>query len=198
MVGMIGIGMAHQQSKRAAISLDPSDKMLRPSFFNRDADSVARDLIGSYLVCRRGNEAVLRDRITETEAYVGPHDLACHASRGRTERTETMFGPPGTFYVYLVYGLHWMLNVVTGPIGYPAAVLIRSLESTTGPGRLTNGLGITGALDGRAADERSGLWFAKDQGAMRLQIVRTPRIGVEYAGPIWSAKKYRFVVKKAG
>jgi DNA-3-methyladenine glycosylase len=90
------------------MNLDPPHKMLRPSFFNRGAKSVARDLIGSYLVCR-GN-TVLRNKITETEAYVGPHDLACHASRGRTDRTQPMFGPPGTFYVYLVYGLHWMLN----------------------------------------------------------------------------------------
>jgi DNA-3-methyladenine glycosylase len=103
------------------MNLDPADKILTPTFFNRDAESVAHDLIGSYLLCQRSN-TVLKNRITETEAYVGPHDLACHASRGRTARTETMFGPPGTFYVYFVYGLHW-LNEVTGPIGYPAAVL---------------------------------------------------------------------------
>jgi DNA-3-methyladenine glycosylase len=135
------------------------------------------------------------NKITETEAYVGPHDLACHASRGRTERTQAMFGPPGTFYLYLVYGLHWMLNVVTGPIGYPAAVLIRSLEGMTGPGRLTNSLGITGELNGQKADERSGMWFTGRQKAARF--IRTPRIGVEYAGPIWSAKKYRFVIQGA-
>ena len=95
-------------------------KTLVPNFFKRDARRVARDLIGSYLVCRKAG-TVLMNKITETEAYVGPHDLACHASRGRRERTQAMFGPPGTFYVYLVYGSHWMLNVVTRPIGYPAA-----------------------------------------------------------------------------
>ena len=98
--------------------LDPSEKSLGTSFFDRTAEEVARDLIGCYLV-RKRRRKVVRSRIIETEAYVGPHDLACHASRGRTMRTETMFGAAGTLYVYLVYGLHWMLNVVTGPIGYP-------------------------------------------------------------------------------
>jgi DNA-3-methyladenine glycosylase len=84
------------------------------SFFEREAEAVARDLIGCYLVRKRGRKLIKR-RITETEAYVGPHDLACHAARGRTLRTEPMFEPAGTLYVYLVYGMHWMLNVVTGP-----------------------------------------------------------------------------------
>ena len=177
------------------MDLDPH-KTLGPNFFKRDARRVARDLIGSYLVCLKAG-TVLMNKITETEAYIGPHDLACHASRGHTERTHAMFGPPGTFYVYLVYGLHWMLNVVTGPIGYPAAVLIRSLEGTTGPGRLTNGLGITGALNEKAAEEQTGMWFSAGQKAARFRIIRTPRIGVEYAGPIWSVKKYRFVIQGA-
>jgi DNA-3-methyladenine glycosylase len=106
-----------------------------------------------------------------------------------------MFGPPGTFYVYLVYGLHWMLNVVTGPIGYPAAVLIRSVETASGPGRLSKALGITGALNGLPANERTGLWFMRTKQPACVQIVRTPRIGVKYAGPIWSAKDLRFLLK---
>ena len=148
--------MAHRQSKRSDLQLDP----LGVRFFNRDAEDVARDLIGCYLIRRRG-DTLLRNTITETEAYVGPHDLACHASRGQTGRTKTMFGSPGTLYVYLVYGLHWMLNVVTGPIGYPAAVLIRSVETAIGPGRLSKALGITGTLNGLATNKQTGLWFIR-------------------------------------
>ena len=166
-------------------------KALGPQFFDRDAEIVARELIGCSLVCRR-NHRLLKHKITETEAYVGPHDLACHSSKGRTKRTEVMFGPPGTLYIYLIYGLHWMLNVVTGPIGYPAAVLIRGVETLAGPARLTKSLDITGAMNGLAANETTGIWFegSNEQGA---RVLRTVRIGVEYAGPVWSAKKYRFV-----
>src|SRR5688500_16572959 len=93
---------------------------LPPAFFPRPAEHVARDLLGKRLVRDMGG-AVIGSTVVETEAYVGPHDLACHAARGRTARTEVMFGPPGTAYIYLIYGLHWMLNVVTGDEGYPAA-----------------------------------------------------------------------------
>jgi DNA-3-methyladenine glycosylase len=175
------------------MKLDPSNMPLPQSFFDREAEDVARDLIGCYLVRRRG-PGLSKARIIETEAYVGPHDLASHASRGRTLRTEVMFGPPGIFYVYLVYGLHWMLNVVTGPVDFPAAVLIRSLDGICGPGCLTRALGITGALNGQVASAASGLWFASDERLASFKIVRTPRIGVEYAGQIWSAKKYRFIL----
>jgi DNA-3-methyladenine glycosylase len=187
--------MTHRQNKSSDWKLDPSHTELVGNFFNRDAEDVARDLIGCHLVWRRGNR-ILSSPIIETEAYVGAHDLACHASRGLTLRTKTMFGPPGTFYVYLVYGLHWMLNVVTGPIGYPAAVLIRSVGIATGPGRLSKALEITGALNGLFANFRSGLWFARTKQAAGLQIDSTPRIGVRYAGPIWSEKKLRFVLKR--
>jgi DNA-3-methyladenine glycosylase len=173
------------------MKVDPKGKALEPQFFDRDAEIVARELIGCSLVCRR-NHRLLKHKITETEAYVGPHDLACHSSKGRTKRTEVMFGPPGTLYIYLIYGLHWMLNVVTGPIGYPAAVLIRGVETLAGPARLTKSLDITGAMNGLAANETTGIWFegSNEQGA---RVLRTVRIGVEYAGPVWSAKKYRFV-----
>jgi len=103
-------------------------KVLDSKFFDRSAEDVAHDLIGCRLCWRKGDQTLSRT-ITETEAYIGPEDLASHAARGRTKRNEVMFGPPGTFYVYFVYGMHWMLNVVTGPIGYPAAVLERSSAS---------------------------------------------------------------------
>jgi DNA-3-methyladenine glycosylase len=128
--------------------------------------------------------------ITETEAYLGPHDLACHSARGRTARTEVMFGPPGTLYIYLVYGLHWMLNVVTAPPG--SAVLLRSAGGVNGPGRLGAALGVTGALNGKAAHRSTGLWFEDQPEAG--QVVAMARIGVDYAGQIWSRRKLRFVL----
>jgi len=118
--------------------MDQADdhKILTGTFFDRSALKVAKDLIGCRLHWKRGRQSQSRI-ITETEAYPGPDDRASHAFSGRTNRTEVMFGPPGTFYVYLVYGLHWMLNVVSGPIDYPAAILIRAVEGITGPARLT-------------------------------------------------------------
>jgi DNA-3-methyladenine glycosylase len=125
------------------------------NFFDRAAHEVAYDLIGcrlNRLIDGRKQSLI----ITETEAYVGAEDLDSHASKGRTKRTEVMFGAAGTLYVYFVYGLHWMLNVVTGPIDYPAAILIRSVEGIVGPARLTKALGITGQLNGtRSAFSRS-------------------------------------------
>lgn len=171
-------------------------KILTRRFFDRPAARVARELLGMYLV-RRIGETEEAFRIVETEAYVGPHDLACHASRGRTPRTAVLFGPPGRFYVHFIYGMHWMLNIVTARDGYPAGVLIRGVESVNGPGRLTKKLGITGILNRAAASRESGLWF-EDRGEhpSARSIARTPRIGVEYAGDIWAKKKLRFVLTR--
>ena len=173
-----------------------SPQVLPPAFFALPAEEVALALLGKTLVRRRGKRLEAFG-ITETEAYIGPEDLACHAARGRTQRTEVMFGSAGRFYVYLVYGMHWMLNVVTGEVGHPAAVLIRGAGALEGPGRLTKALAITGALNGKPAAERTGLWIG-DSGETPQAgaILRTARIGVDYAGPIWAAKEYRFVLKK--
>jgi DNA-3-methyladenine glycosylase len=131
--------------------------------------------------------------IVETEAYEGVHDLASHSSKGRTKRTEVMFGPAGRFYVYRIYGLHWMLNVVTGGVGDAAAVLIRGIDGVGGPGRVAAALKIDASLHGREASPRSGLWFENDEGtAKKLRVTAMPRVGVDYAGPVWSAKKLRF------
>ena len=172
----------------------PKSVWLGPDFFRRDAKVVARALLGKALVTSHG-KTVSSHTITETEAYVGPHDLASHSARGRTNRNAPMFGPPGTLYIYRIYGLHWMLNVVTGEVGYPAAVLIRSVEAITGPGRLTRGLGITDRLNGQMASRQAGLGFVDrgDRIASR-RILRTARIGVAYAGEVWAAKEYRFVL----
>jgi DNA-3-methyladenine glycosylase len=125
--------------------------------------------------------------ITETKAYLGPHDLASHSARGRTPRTEVMFDGPGTLYIYLVYGLHLMLNVVTGRPGHAAAVLIRGAGHANGPGRLGRALGLKPALNGKLASPETGLWL--EERPTQGRIVATPRMGVDYAGPRWSRRK---------
>jgi DNA-3-methyladenine glycosylase len=167
-------------------------RVLPPSFFDRPAEDVARGLLGKA-IARRIGDSVQALIITETEAYLGPHDLACHSARGRTPRTETMFGPAGTLYIYLVYGLHLMLNVVTGPEGFAAAVLIRSAGHAQGPGRLGRALAITAELSGKAASLSSGLWF-EDREARPRRIRAAPRVGVGYAGPRWSRRRLRFIL----
>ncbi len=170
--------------------------VLPPDFFARSALIVARELLGKVLVRQLGSQALVAV-ITETEAYVGPHDLACHASKGRTPRTEVMFGPAGHWYVYFIYGIHWMLNAVTGDVDHPAAVLLRGAGAWNGPARLTKALDIDKRLNGAAAGRSSGLWI-EDRG-VRVPgkcIRRTPRIGVDYAGA-WAAKPYRFVLDPA-
>jgi DNA-3-methyladenine glycosylase len=165
-----------------------SGEVLGAAFFDRPADAVAHDLIG----CRfHFGQAGCRI-VTETEAYVGPEDLASHAAKGRTKRNEPMFGPPGVFYIYRIYGLHWRLNVVTGPIEFPDSVLIRSLQGIEGPGRVTKALDISGELNGQRASKRTGYWFTSGTKIQSGQIQRTSRIGVAYAGPLWSLKPYRF------
>lgn len=163
------------------------------SFFARPAAIVARELIGMTLV-RAADGSAKRYAITETEAYEGVHDLASHSSKGRTARTEVMFGRGGRFYIYRIYGLHWMLNIVTGGIDDGEAVLIRSVEGINGPGRVASTLMIGPDLNGRSAVRSSGLWFESPAELRRYRVQRTARIGVDYAGPIWAAKKLRFFV----
>jgi DNA-3-methyladenine glycosylase len=170
-------------------------RVLRPNFFRRPAALVARELLGMELVRNRASGPI-SSIITETEAYEGQHDLASHSSRGRTRRTEVMFGPAGRFYVYLVYGLHWMLNVTAGEPGDAAAVLIRGLEAVSGPARLTAALGIDGSFNGLEAAMKNGLWFEdRSHVVAPEQVLSSARIGVEYAGSKWAEKKLRFVLK---
>jgi DNA-3-methyladenine glycosylase len=166
-------------------------KIITASFFDRSALKVARDLIGCSLHSKLTNQPQCFV-ITETEAYLGAHDLASHASRGRTKWNEALFGPPATLYIYFVYGIHWMLNVVTGPVDCPAAVLIRCVEGIEGPARVAKSMGITGGLNGKKAAVRTGVWFSEGMKPLTRRIKRSPRIGVDYAGPIWSQKRYRF------
>ncbi len=175
-------------------------KKLDRSFYQSDAKKLARDLIGTILVrCVRGRE--YRARIVEAEAYVGPHDLASHSSKGRTKRTEVMFGPAGHAYVYLVYGMYEMFNIVAGKIGSGQAVLIRAAEplhgwkaDLSGPGKLTREFKITRSVNG--LDLTGGtLYFVHDPD-YRPRIRRAKRIGVEYAGE-WKNKPLRFFDDKS-
>ena len=168
--------------------------ILPQSFFSRDAEVVARDLLGREFVYKNKDQ-IIHARITETEAYDGETDLACHASKGRTKRTEGLYTPAGYFYVYLCYGMHWMLNIVVREKDYPAAVLIRGVEHISGPGRVTKYFGIDEKLHGLPVHKKSGYWFESGTPVPDTQIKRTPRIGVAYAGHIWSKKKYRFLIK---
>ncbi len=172
----------------------PRKRSLKALLGKRDTPAIAERLLGASLV-RRWKGEIMIYPITEVEAYDGFTDRASHASRGKTKRNAIMFGKPGHWYVYFTYGMHWMLNIVTGPKDYPAAVLIRGVGDISGPARLTKQLHITGALNGALASRRSGLWIVLNDPPRRKDIVRTARIGVNYAGLVWSKKKYRFVLK---
>ncbi len=169
------------------------------AFYDRDAIAVAHDLLGKLIVHRSGGVRRV-GRIVEVEAYLGPHDLAAHSAKGRTARTEVMFGPPGHAYVYLIYGMHHCMNVVVEAQGKAAAVLLRAVEPvagiegrTQGPGLLCralhidrrhNGMDLTGDV----------LFLAAPPVAQRIAMVKRPRIGVDYAGH-WARRLLRFYVK---
>ena len=157
-----------------------------------DTVALARSLPGRFLV-RTATDWSDAQMITEVEAYDGERDRACHACRGRTPRTEVMYRPGGCWYVYFVYGAHEMLNLVTGPEGWPAAVLIRGLAWVNGPGRLTRALRIDRTLNGAPARPEHGLHL-EDRGVIVPEkwIHAGPRIGVASAGPEWAAKPWRF------
>lgn len=166
------------------------------AFYDRDTVQVAKELLGTYLV-HRVNGAVLAGRIVETEAYLGPHDLASHSSKGQTPRTRIMFGPPGFAYVYLIYGMHYCMNVVTEGEGSGSAVLLRALEPvqnltgrTQGPALLCKAMRIDKRLNGHDLLSDDFYIAADDARAPRL-IVERPRIGVAYAGA-WAAEPLRF------
>ena len=180
------------------------------SFYEQNTIDVAKQLLGKYLV-RRHPEGKAVGRIVETEAYIGPQDLACHASKGRTARTEVMFGPAGHAYVYFIYGFYNMLNLVTEVKDYPAAVLIRAVEPidgiefmkarrqngglhslASGPGKLCQAFAVDRSLNG--ADLRGDVLYVEDRGEPIPNFKATARIGVDYAGK-WKSKPYRFLVR---
>ena len=172
-------------------------------FFNQSTLKVAKNLLGKILV-RKINNKVYWYRITETEAYCGQKDLANHASRGKTKRTEPMFGPPGTIYVYLIYGMYYCLNFVTKKEGQPEAVLIRAVEplfettqNPVGPGRLCRDLKIDKKLNNKLIGEKIGLWLEDDDCKVKISdIGKSPRRGVAYAGE-YAFKPWRFYLKNS-
>lgn len=169
------------------------------SFSGKNTVVVARWLIGKVLVRGEPGQPLSRHVITETEAYHSEQDLACHASKGRTARTDVLYRAAGIWYVYLCYGIHEMLNLVVGAEGIPAAILIRGVHDAVGPGRLTKALQIGRSLNCQPAVPTSGLWLEDDGLRIpRTQVEATPRVGVDYAGPIWAAKPWRFVLTAEG
>jgi DNA-3-methyladenine glycosylase len=179
-------------------------------FYEQKTVDVAKQLLGKYLV-RKHPEGDAVGRIVETEAYIGPQDLACHAAKGRTARTEVMFGQAGHAYVYFIYGFYNMLNLVTEKTDCPAAVLIRAVEPisgidlmkrrremdklrdlASGPGKLCLAFAIDRSLNG--ADLCNGVLYVEDRGEPAPKFNATPRIGVDYAGK-WKDKRYRFLVR---
>lgn len=170
-------------------------KRLPESFFARDCLAVAPALVGKLLVHRLPDGTELCVRITETEAYRGEEDKACHAAKGRTKRTEVLYGESGVLYVYLCYGMHWLMNVVTGAPEQPQAVLLRAGEGCTGPARLTKRIQVDGSFNRcPLAKCRDTLWFADD--GFVPEVFTAPRVGIAYAGEEWANKPWRFVMQE--
>lgn len=159
-------------------------------FFLRDALEVAPELVGKTLVSSLPGAQERRLVITETEVYRGVEDSACHAHRGRTKRTEMLYRPGGAVYVYLCYGIHWLINVITGPEDFPQGVLIRACEGFEGPGKLTKYLGITGAQNGIDICS-SPLLRIEDEGRI-VNITTDKRVGIAYAEEADRERLWRF------
>lgn len=164
-------------------------------YFQKDVLETAPDLLGKYLVVKKpGSGRAQKFIITETEAYRGEEDLACHANKGRTKRTEVMYLGGGHIYVYLIYGMYWMLNIVTGQPEEPQAVLIRGVADFNGPGKLTKALGIDKSFNGKPLGKNTGLWIENSGIITAYKAFR--RIGVDYSGDKWKNKLWRFTINE--
>ncbi len=156
-------------------------------FYHRPCDVVARELVGKVIV-----HGDIRLRISETEVYWGEGDTACHAHKGRTKRSEVLWFEAGTIYVYLCYGMHWLMNLVTGDENDPQAVLIRACLEATGPGKLTKKLGITGEYNRQSILETPNLWIEDD--GFQCEITTAPRVGIGYASREDQERLWRYVL----
>lgn len=164
---------------------------LDPTFFHRDCLEVAPDLVGKILCHRLPDGSLRRLRISETEAYRGEEDTACHAHKGMTPRTRVLYGPPGVLYIYLCYGIHNLLNVVTGADGMPQGVLIRACVEAPGPGMLTKKLALDRTLHGVPLTDCGDIFWLENDGTQSAISVK-PRVGIGYASPEDQAKPWRF------
>ena len=167
-------------------------KRFNREFYNRDVLEVAPQLLGQHLVKTNADGSLSSYVITETEAYRGGEDLACHASKGMTPRTRVMFGEGGHLYMYLIYGMYWMMNVVTGQEGLPQAVLFRGLREASGPGRLTRLLGVDKDFYGEDLVNSGRIWI--EESGPTPAYTTGPRVGVEYAGEPWKDMPWRFLI----
>jgi len=170
--------------------MDSNIRLVR-DFYIRDVLDVAPELPGKNLVVRL-NGSVKKFTITEVEAYRGSEDRACHAFKGRTARTEIMYHEGGRLYIYLIYGMYWMLNIVAGGKDDPQAVLIRGIESCPGPGRLTKYLGIDKSFYGEDLVNSKRIWV-EDTGIIH-SVRNGPRINVDYAGEYWKSRPWRYYI----
>ena len=173
--------------------MESKSKRLEYDFYHRECLEVARELVGKLLV-RRTEKGLLRMRISETEAYCGEDDTACHAHKGRTKRTEVLYAKAGTVYVYLCYGIHWLLNIVTGEEESPQAVLIRACIEAPGPGKLTKALQITGEFNRKHVCEDTDLWIEDD--GFRCEVETDKRVGIGYASQEDQDRLWRFKLIK--
>lgn len=162
-------------------------------FYQRDVLEVCPDLLGKEIILQSDNQ-LKRFLITEVEAYRGEEDKACHASKGRTLRTEIMYHPGGYLYVYLIYGMYWMLNIVTGEENNPQAALIRGIQGISGPGRLTKKLGIDKSFYGESLLHSNRIWLENNPNQFKINFQQSKRIGIDYAGKEWSEKPWRYVL----
>lgn len=167
--------------------------ILGADFWARPATELAPELLGKWL-CVQLDDTKHRYRITETECYFGEEDTACHAHKGKTPRTEVLYRAGGITYVYLCYGIHNLLNLVTGPAGHPEAVLIRGVEGASGPGRVTKLLGITCRQNALPLMTESGIWV-EDDGTPAPLHEALPRVGIGYAAPEDVRRPWRFLTK---
>ena len=168
-----------------------TQRLINP-FFRRDALEVAPDLLGKIIVRKFDDQTLRRFAITEVEAYRGTEDLACHASKGKTPRTEVMFREGGVVYVYLIYGIYWMLTIVTGKKNEPSAVLIRGVKNISGPGRVGKALQLDKSFYGENLCSSDRIWIENSN--QPVNYITTPRIRIDYAGEPWVSKSWRFVV----
>lgn len=166
--------------------------ILTNDFYRRDVLEVAPELLGKILVRKFNDQKIDKHIITEVEAYHGGEDKACHANKGKTPRTEVMFREGGLVYVYLVYGIHWLLNIVTGEAGDASAVLIRGLKGVSGPGKVGKILQLNKSFYGEDLTNSDRIWI-EDQ-KLTVNYKTAPRIGIHYAGEPWVNKHWRFLV----